>query len=421
LIADRDARVRSAIPSKTGGFLGWGQRDLTTAERKAAIVKGETADTAENRDFSKLARETQRETGKETDLERRERAKAGGYEKSIEAGQSQQGAINEEKRDTRLFPLRERETAARGRYDVQNAAIEAAADEIARRQSDISGRDIPAIPAMPGPGGSGAATGKGGGTGGPLGALTGKGGGMGAPSQGMGAPGAFQGVPGAMQGSGPTVAQALAPVVGKLLQMPAPQAIATVRSVLGGAPPRSFAGKGGFGAGTLGQPGARSPRTSAPRQGGGGTTHFHFHQAPSGSRGQSGPMQGQDVQAPMPPPRSSSRPSAPPGSLSSTPGPGAAGSPSGASSTLESAYQPTKRALDEPAMEWYRSHPVVPESEAGKYAPQGSQEAPQSSGASKMNQGVPMIYSPDQLKGMKPGSLFRAPGGKLKMIPAGSN
>jgi hypothetical protein len=72
-------------------------------------------------------------------------------------------------------------------------------------------------------------------------------------------------------------------------------------------------------------------------------------------------------------------------------------------------------------MEWYHSHPVVPESEAGKYAPQGSQEAPQSSGASKMNQGVPMIYSPDQLKGMKPGSLFGAPGGKLKMIPAGSN
>jgi len=37
--------------------------------------------------------------------------------------------------------------------------------------------------------------------------------------------------------------------------------------------------------------------------------------------------------------------------------------------------------------------------------------------ADSMNQGVPMIYSPDQLKGMKPGSLFRAPDGSLKIVP----
>ena len=41
----------------------------------------------------------------------------------------------------------------------------------------------------------------------------------------------------------------------------------------------------------------------------------------------------------------------------------------------------------------------------------------QSSHASNMNQGVPMIHSPEQLKGLKPGSLFRAPDGRLKIVP----
>jgi hypothetical protein len=41
----------------------------------------------------------------------------------------------------------------------------------------------------------------------------------------------------------------------------------------------------------------------------------------------------------------------------------------------------------------------------------------QSSRAGNLNQGIPTIHSRNQLKGMKPGSLFRAPDGKLKVVP----
>ena len=361
-------------------------RQKAIDERKAEIRKGEMEQQAE---FNKSANPVEREIRQAQASESMENAKIKGFETAEEEGRKQQGPLNEETRRDKLYASDKEIEGIRQRRDVYNASMEAAAQEIQRRQAGLG--PMPQLP--PGPGGSGAATGKGGGTGGLLGPITGKGGamaqpptGMGGPSQGMGSPGAFQGVPGAMQGyspsagstgpgiarppAGPTVGQALSPVAGKLLQMPLPQAIATIRSVLGGTPPAGFAGKGSFGAGAMGQAGTRSPRTSEqsgamPRQGSGGTTHFHFHQAkaspvqPSGSRAQvAAPtaqpptgMQGQSGQyaAPMPPRRPDFQ--------------GQGGT------TLEPSYQPTRRAMDEPAMEWYHAHPEVPESEAGKYAP----------------------------------------------------
>ncbi len=45
------------------------------------------------------------------------------------------------------------------------------------------------------------------------------------------------------------------------------------------------------------------------------------------------------------------------------------------------------------------------------------QQQPDSSRASNLNQGIPTIDHPDKLNGMKPGSLFRAPDGRLKIVP----
>ena len=138
-----------------------------------------------------------------------------------------------------------------------------------------------------------------------------------------------------------------------------------------GRAPGGLCGQGRLWSGRHGAPWRTLAETSEqshaiPQQGSGGTTHFHFHQRkprqcnrparglrslprtaqpPTGMQGQSG-----RYPAPMPPRR--------PDDFQGQGG-----------TTLEPSYQPTRRAMDEPAMEWYHAHPEVPESEAGKYAP----------------------------------------------------
>jgi len=44
-------------------------------------------------------------------------------------------------------------------------------------------------------------------------------------------------------------------------------------------------------------------------------------------------------------------------------------------------------------------------------------QQPESSRASNLNLGIPTIDHPDKLKGMKPGQIFRAPDGSMRIVP----
>ncbi|HEV7910361.1 MAG TPA: hypothetical protein VGP28_04580 [Methylocella sp.] len=99
LIADRDARVRGAIPpTRTGGFFGYNQSEVPPEKRtdeqkaayKAAIVKGEREQGAE---FNKAASPIEREIRQAEAGESRENAKIKGFETAEEEGRKQQGIL----------------------------------------------------------------------------------------------------------------------------------------------------------------------------------------------------------------------------------------------------------------------------------------------------------------------------------------
>jgi hypothetical protein len=188
LIADRDARVRDGLKSpmapkigeKVGGLFGSrvgshaateDDRQKAIDERKDEISKAEVGQQAE---FNKAANPVEREIRQAQAVESRERAKIAGGEKAIETGQSQQGAINEEKRNAQTFPLDKESSELRAKQQEALAAAAAHMQEIQARQQQQA-----ALHAQPGYARAmqgGAATGKGGGGGGLLGAITGKGG-----------------------------------------------------------------------------------------------------------------------------------------------------------------------------------------------------------------------------------------------------
>jgi hypothetical protein len=235
LIEDRDARVRGAIqPTKTGGFLGMGQSEVPPEKRtpeqvaayKAEVVKGEREQGAE---FNKAVTPVEREIRQAQASESRERGNVGGAEKALEVGRAEQGPVNEEARNTKLFPLDEQSAKLRAKQLESQSAMAAAAQEIQARQQQQ--QQLQATPGYANAMRGGAATGKGGGGGGGLlGSITGKGGGSGSPAP-QGQPAAGATPPGGV----PTVGQAISPILGKVAQMPVNQVAQAARQLLGGA------------------------------------------------------------------------------------------------------------------------------------------------------------------------------------------
>jgi hypothetical protein len=255
LMADRDARIRAAIPQrKEGGFLGFGQsaapseRQLgqagsdragtqrskeQVAADKAAIVKGETADTPENKEFSRDYRGTERDLRADEREESRERGNIGAAKRALEVGRAEQGPQNEEARNKELFPIDKAAAEQRAKILESQSAMVAAAQEIQARQQEQA-----ALQAQPGYAQAirgGAATGKGGGMGGGglLGAIAGKGGGISAGPAGN-VPNQVRNVPN-QAGNVPTVGQVAGPVLGKIAQMPVNQVAQAARQLIGGA------------------------------------------------------------------------------------------------------------------------------------------------------------------------------------------
>lgn len=158
LISERDARVRGALKSpmapkigeNVGGLFGSrvgrhaateDDRQKAIDERKAEIRKGEMEQQAE---FNKSANPVEREIRQAQASESMENAKIKGFETAEEEGRKQQGPLNEETRRDKLYASDKEIEGIRQRRDVYNASMEAAAQEIQRRQAGLGPMPIAA-------------------------------------------------------------------------------------------------------------------------------------------------------------------------------------------------------------------------------------------------------------------------------------
>lgn len=333
LMEDRDARIRSGLQSpkapkfgdKTGGWFGTDvgshavtedDRNKAIAARKGEIAKAEIADdeTQEGKEFRQDYRSAEGELRRDVGLESKERADVAGAERSLEVGRAEQGPQNEETRNKELFPLDQESAKLRAKQVESQSAMAAAAQEIQNRQQQQA-----ALQAEPGYQRAlhgGAATGKGGGGGGLLGAIAGKSGGIGGQAPSMGPQAPSMGPQAQQSGSGPTVGQVAGPTIGKLLQMPLPQAAGLAKTLLGGQMGGSQGGPAQ--AQQVGQAPSGSNPTSGPggapkppQRGNGGTQHFHFHQAPPSASAQETPARPATQQAGQSAPDFSAHPEVP--------------------------------------------------------------------------------------------------------------